>query len=74
MRTLMTTARIPMTLTHVHGQLSQAWRESVLDAMAAALQPALSTARACGGRILNALHDSRRRQAAIEIARHRHLL
>ena len=74
MRTLAITARIPMTVTHVHSQLSEAWRESVLDAMAGALRPALTTARTCGARILKALHDSRQRQAAHEIARHRHLL
>jgi hypothetical protein len=74
MRTLMITARIPMTLTHVHGQLSQAWLESVLDAMTAAFRPSLSSARAYGWRILKALHDSRRLQAAREIERHRHLL
>jgi hypothetical protein len=74
MRASMITARIPMAFMHVPSQPSGAWREGALHAMAVALRPALSTARACGARILQALHDSRQRQAAIEIARHRHLL
>jgi|HubBroStandDraft_6_1064221.scaffolds.fasta_scaffold103323_4 hypothetical protein len=74
MRASMITARIPMALMHVPSQTGGAWREGALDAMAVALRPALSTARACGARILKALHDSRRQQAAHEIARHRHLL
>ena len=51
MRTLVITARNPMTITHVHSQLSEAWRESVLDAVTLALRPALSAARISGVRI-----------------------
>jgi hypothetical protein len=31
-------------------------------------------ASACGGRFLAALHDSRRKQAAVDLARYRHLI
>ena len=37
-------------------------------------QAIISCARACGRRFLAALHESRRTQAAIERARHRHLI
>lgn len=74
MRTSVITARLPMAFMHTPRQPSGASRENVMALMAAAFRPALSSARAYGWRILKALHDSRRLQAAREIERHRHLL
>jgi hypothetical protein len=67
-------AIVPIALMQAPSQLSGAWSEGVLDFAAAAFRIAATTARACVGRVLKALHDSRRLQAEREIARHRHLI
>jgi hypothetical protein len=77
MRTSMTIAihahNLQAPRLHAASPLSVERSESVQD-FKAAFGPALSGARACIGRILKALHDSRRLEAAHVIARHRHLL
>jgi hypothetical protein len=59
---------------HTPSQLSSASGEVLPDSVLAAIRMVLSSALACAGRVLNALHESRRLQAEREIARHRHLI
>ena len=74
MRTSMTMDRLPMDLTQAPRHLSDTRRDDVTEALATMFRIALSNTRACGWRILKALHDSRQLQAKREIARHRHLI
>jgi hypothetical protein len=74
MRAAMIIAIVPMALMQAPSQLSGAWGEGVLDFTAAAFRIATTTAWSCVGRVLKALHDSRRLQAEREIVRHRHLI
>jgi len=48
--------------------------ETVTGPLAMIRQAIISGANACCGRFLAALHESRRKQAAIERARYRHLI